>query len=59
MGFFDRDVDNSLDRMFDFNRDEVLDPIEQGAEFDFLMQDGDSEAKEEDTGLDSDDFDDF
>ena len=26
MGFWDRDVENSFDRMFDMNRDGVLDP---------------------------------
>ena len=36
MGFFDRDVNNGFDDMFDFNRDGVLDPGEQAMEFEYM-----------------------
>lgn len=36
MGFFDRDVRNGFDAMFDWNRDGVLDPCEQGLQFNYL-----------------------
>ncbi len=36
MGFFDRDVNNRFDDMFDFNRDGVLDPGEQAMEFEYM-----------------------
>lgn len=36
MGFFDRDVNNGFDAMFDLNRDGVLDSCEQGLEFEYL-----------------------
>ena len=42
MGFFDRDVKNGFDRMFDFNRDGKLDAKERGMQFAFM----DSEARE-------------
>ena len=49
MDFFDREVDGSLDEMFDMNRDGVLDINEQGFELEFL---------EEDDSDDDDDYDD-
>ncbi len=49
MDFFDREVDGSLDEMFDMNRDGVLDMNEQGFELEFL---------EEDDSDDDDDYDD-
>lgn len=33
MGFFDNDVRNGFDALFDFDRDGNLDPFEQGMEF--------------------------
>lgn len=36
MGFFNRDVRGSFDRMFDFDRDGSLDPIEQAMQFECL-----------------------
>ncbi len=39
MGFFDRPVENSFDRLFDFNRDGSLDPAEQGFQLDFITED--------------------
>lgn len=36
MFFWESDVENSLDRMFDYNRDGKLDPVERGLEFTYL-----------------------
>lgn len=36
MGFWDDKVDNPIDKMFDFDRDGELNPIEKAMEFDFL-----------------------
>ena len=36
MGFFDRDVRNGFDRMFDFNRDGKLDMSERAMQFDYI-----------------------
>ncbi len=38
MGFFDRDVRNGFDRMFDFNRDGKLDMSEQAMQFDYNIK---------------------
>ena len=35
MGFFDRDVKNSFDRMFDWNDDGKLNSFEQANQFEF------------------------
>ncbi len=48
MGFFDQDVENSFDRMFDFNKDGKLDIDEQGMMFDFL----DDEMRKDSSDLD-------
>ena len=39
MGFWDREVENSFDSLFDLNRDGVLDPVEQGFQLEFIMHD--------------------
>ena len=52
MGFWDRNVDNSFDSLFDMNRDGVLDPVEQGFQLDFLTR-----QMEEDDRSDDDDED--
>lgn len=49
MGIFDREVRNSFDRMFDLNRDGVLDPIEQGLQIDFLSDESDEDDKTDET----------
>lgn len=36
MGFFDRDVRNGFDSMFDFDRNGKLDTLEQAMQFEFL-----------------------
>lgn len=38
MGFWDRDVENSFDRMFDYNRDGHLDMFEQAMQYEFLEE---------------------
>ena len=50
MGFWDRNVENSFDSLFDMNRDGVLDPAEQGFQLDFLAR-----QMEEDDHPDNDD----
>ncbi len=73
MGFFDVDVENSMDEMFDFDRDGVLNPMERGLEteymatgnFDWEENDGDGDEWEdedefdelEEAGIDRDDWD--
>lgn len=56
MGFWDRDVENSFDRMFDYNRDGHLDMFEQAMQFEFLEDETRSMAG--DVVDDSDSFDD-
>lgn len=55
MGIWDKDVDNSLDRMFDFNRDGKLDISEQSMQFDFL----DRMTRDDEDYDDEDDYEDF
>ena len=53
MGFFDRDVKNGFDRMFDWNDDGKLDSFEQANQFEFEQR-----MLEEDSGDDDEDDDD-
>ena len=53
MGFFDRDVENSFDSLFDLNRDGVLDPAEKALQLDFISEQMESDSSKED----EDDFD--
>ncbi|MCR5667301.1 MAG: hypothetical protein K6G01_10780 [Eubacterium sp.] len=39
MGFFDDEVENSLDEMFDFNHDDLIDPGERAMQLDFIFRD--------------------
>ena len=51
MGFWDRNVENSFDSLFDMNRDGVLDPVEQGFQLDFItrqMEEDDHSDDDED-----------
>ncbi|MEZ3488218.1 MAG: hypothetical protein K1W22_16960 [Lachnospiraceae bacterium] len=61
MGFWDREVRDGFDAMFDFNRDGQLDPFEQAMQFDFIEEGMKSESgndEEEDDLFGSDlDFD--
>ncbi len=54
MGFWDRDVENSFDSLFDMNRDGVLDPVEQGFQLDFLthQMEGDDRSDDDEEELD-------
>ena len=56
MGFWDRDIENSFDRMFDYNRDGHLDMFEQAMQFESLEDETRSMAG--DVVDDSDSFDD-
>ena len=53
MGFFDRDVTNSFDKMFDLDRDGSLDAFEQAMQFDFI----DRVCSDDSSESDSDDYD--
>ena len=54
MGFFDRDVKNSFDRMFDWNDDGKLNSFEQANQFEFEQR----MLEEDSVGDDEDDDDD-
>ena len=58
MGFWDKDVENSFDSLFDMNRDGVLDPVEQGFQLDFLTRqmEEDNKSDEDEEELDLDDL---
>lgn len=58
MGFWDRNVENSFDSLFDMNRDGVLDPVEQGFQLDFLTRqmEEDDKSDEDVDELDLDDL---
>ena len=61
MGFFDRDVKNSFDRMFDWNDDGKLDSFEQANQFEFeqrmLEEDSVDDDEDDDEEDDDDDLD--
>lgn len=62
MGFFDRDVRDSFDRMFDYNRDGKLDPSEQTLQmmfWDDMTRPNEYAEDIDDDDFDEDDFDDF
>ena len=59
MGFFDRDVKNSFDRLFDLNHDGVLSPGEQAFQMDFIMKEMESNDSDDDDEEDDDDLDSF
>ena len=58
MGFFDRDVKNGFDRMFDWNDDGKLDSFEQANQFEFeqrmLEEDSVDDDEDDDDDLDLD-----
>ena len=56
MGFWDRDVKNSFDSMFDMNRDGVLDLAEQGFQLDFLIRQMKEDDRSDDDELDLDEL---
>ena len=53
MGPFDKEVNNSFDRMFDLNRDGFLDASEEAVKYEFLNSFDEPSTIEDD----SDDFD--
>ena len=58
MGFFDRDVKNSFDRMFDWNDDGKLDSFEQANQFEFEQRMLEEDSVDDDEDDDEDDDDD-
>ena len=56
MGFWDHDVNNSLDAMFDFNRDGVLNAGEQAMKYEFLSGELDGDDYSDNDGGDWGDF---
>ena len=48
MGFWDRNLENSFDRMFDMNRDGVLDPVEQAFQLDYIAGQMEEENRSDD-----------
>ena len=57
MGFWNREVRDSFDSLFDLNRDGLLDPAEQAFQLDFLTREMEGDASEElDEDLDLDDL---
>lgn len=58
MVFFDRDVKNSFDRMFDWNDDGKLDSFEQANQFEFEQRMLEEDSVDDDEDDDEDDDDD-
>lgn len=56
MGFWDRNVENSFDRMFDMNRDGVLDPVEQAFQLDYIASQMEEENRSDDDEFDLDEL---
>lgn len=54
MGFFDKEVKNNFDRMFDLNEDGLLDPTEQQLQISYL--EGIGLEMNADDELDDEDF---
>ena len=54
MGFWNDDVDNNFDAMFDFDRDGTLDVAERAAQLDYIQQE-DEEIERGLGGWDDDD----
>lgn len=57
MGFFDRDVKNGFDRMFDWNDDGKLDSFEQANQFEFEQRMLEEDSVDDDEDDDDDDLD--
>lgn len=57
MGFFDRDVKNGFDRMFDWNDDGKLDSFEQANQFEFEQRMLEEDSVDNDEDDDDDDLD--
>ena len=57
MGFFDRDVKNGFDRMFDWNDDGKLDSFEQANQFEFEQRMLEEDSVHDDEDDDDDDLD--
>lgn len=57
MGFFDRDVKNGFDRMFDWHDDGKLDSFEQANQFEFEQRMLEEDSVDDDEDDDDDDLD--
>ena len=57
MGFFDRDVKNGFDRMFDWNDDGKLDSFVQANQFEFEQRMLEEDSVDDDEDDDDDDLD--
>ena len=57
MGFFDRDVKNGFDRMFDWNDDGKLDSFEQANQFEFEQRMLEEDSVDDDEDDDDDELD--
>ena len=57
MGFFDRDVKNGFDRMFDWNDDGKLDSFEQANQFEFEQRMLEEDSVDDDEDEDHADLD--
>ena len=57
MGFFDRDVKNGFDRMFDWNDDGMLDSFELAYQFEFEQRMLEEDSVDDDEDDDDDDLD--
>ena len=57
MGFFDRDVKNGFDRMFDWKDDGKLDSFEQANQFEFEQRMLEEDSVDDDEDDDDDDLD--
>lgn len=57
MGFFDRDVKNGFDRMFDWNDDGKLNSFEQANQFEFEQRMLEEDSVDDDEDDDDDDLD--
>ncbi|SDB15839.1 hypothetical protein [Eubacterium oxidoreducens] len=60
MGFFDDEVENGLDELFDYNQDDLIDPGERAEQMEFIFQDDEKTfaVDQEDSFRIYDDFDD-
>ena len=58
LDFHDRPVENELDRMFDYDADGVLSPLEQSYKLDFITGDIEEDSDDYESDFDADDDDD-
>ena len=59
MGFWDDDVENGFDRMFDLDRDGKLNRMEKGMQLEFMSGEFEDEFEDDEINLNDDMDDDF